>query len=96
MKRILVAATCGLFLAPAAFADETAADACAAELTGDARIIYDEVKPHVSEDTDLEETMRTQVQQLVKDKKVPRKMSTRGEARKAGQCLQHLATEVSA
>lgn len=81
---------CLALLAPApALADQPAAEACAATLPVDARLIYDRALPGAAAGGDLQNVVREATVALVKGGYVSRG-SARGAAQAAGQCLMQL------
>lgn len=74
------------FTATAALADTQAADQCAAGLSADSKVIYDDVAPGVTADTDLRSLVTERTKALVMDGKI--KMGdARSSAEAAGECL---------
>lgn len=74
------------FTATAALADKQAADQCAAGLSPDSKVIYDDVAPSVTADTDLRSVVTERTKALVMDGKI-KMASARPSAVAAGECL---------
>jgi hypothetical protein len=72
--------------ATSALADRTAADACAAKLPANAKLIYAASISEVTPATDLRELLRTKTRSLVIGGKVGRS-DAMGAAEAAGACL---------
>ncbi len=88
MKKLVIAAFLATLPAPA-YADAAAAEACAAKLEGDQRIIFDATKPLVQPGTDLKAVITEATTNLVMGGNVARD-TAEASAKKAGPCLQKL------
>jgi hypothetical protein len=88
MKRLLFAAA---FLLPSlcALADQRAAEACAAALPQDAKLIYDNVVPALTPDATPRDVVIAQTRALARAGKISQ-LSARDNAMKAGSCLRAL------
>lgn len=85
MKSIILAATLSL-AATAAMADKTAANACAANLGGDAKTIYNAVAPQMGPGASVKDLVTQQTRALVQGGKIAQG-NARPAAEQAGQCL---------
>jgi hypothetical protein len=86
-KSILVAAM--LLMTPLALADPAAALKCRANLTPEAKLIYDKVFPLVTPTTIIRDVIRQQTRSLVLAGKVKR-ATARDSATAAGKCFRIL------
>lgn len=88
MKRFIIAAViCGLPMT--ASANRAAADACAASLAPEARLIFDATAPSITPTTEIRPVLEEKTRALVSSGRVSRS-SARGSATAAGNCLQQI------
>ena len=88
MKRFVIAAAICM-LPMTASANRAAADACAASLTAEARLIYDAAAPSVTPNAEIRPVLEEKTRALVSSGRVSRS-SARGSATAAGNCLKQL------
>ncbi len=86
---VLLVALPGLAISGAAFAGKPEADACAAKLEGEAKLIYEATSPLVQPGTDLKAVVTEAVTNLVMGGNIA-KDTAETNAKKAGPCLQKL------
>ncbi|MGQ7791859.1 hypothetical protein ACUN0C_05560 [Faunimonas sp. B44] len=90
MRRSMIGLMALALLAPGpALADRNAANACAAGLGSDARLIYERALPGAAGGGDLPTVVKDAATALVKAGQVAR-ASARGAAQAAGACLKQL------
>ncbi len=88
MKRFLIAAAiCALPMT--ASANRAAADACAASLAPEARLIFDATAPSITPTAEIRAALEEKTRDLVMNGRVSRS-SARGSATAAGNCLKNL------
>lgn len=75
--------------ATGAHADSSAATACAAKLTPDAKVIFDKTLPQVTSNSDLRSLLTTNTRSLAMAGTISRG-SARDSATAAGKCLQQV------
>jgi hypothetical protein len=85
MKTIILAAALSL-AATAALADKSAANACAANLSGDAKTIYNAVAPQMGPGASVRDLVTQQTRALVQGGTIAQG-NARPAAEQAGQCL---------
>lgn len=88
-NRILIAALLSLVAIAPARADQAAANACAAALPAEAKLIYDKALPGATAGGALKDVIRSAAMSLVKGGELSRS-SARSEAEAAGACLKKL------
>ena len=88
MKRAFIFLAAGL-VSTAALADQQKASECASGLNAESKVIYDDVAPQVSADTNLRDVVTSATKSLVMSGKVARS-SARDSAEAAGACLEKL------
>lgn len=88
MKRFIIAAVICV-LPITASANRAAADACAASLTPEARLIFDAAAPSITPTTEIRPVLEEKTRALVSSGRVSRS-SARGSATAAGNCLKQL------
>ncbi len=88
-KSFAVAALLSLLAIAPARADQAAADACAAALPAQAKMIYDAALPGAAGGGKLADVVRASATSLVKSGQISRS-DARGEAQAAGACLKKL------
>lgn len=87
---VLLAAAGLFFSGGHSFADRAAADACAAKLNADAKVVYAAVIGSVRPGIDLAEVVKSKTRDLVLSGKLSRS-NARPAAEAAGPCLKHAA-----
>lgn len=88
MKRIIIASVIWA-LPMTASANRAAADACAASLSPEARLIFDAAAPAITPNAEIRPILEEKTRALVSSGRVSRS-SARGSATAAGNCLRQL------